>query len=199
MKDEEVMATPTSSSIPDARAHLTGYMSGLPLALLMLSLCFGTFLVSLDRTIITVVSSSNIQASFCGEMLIYSAGQPIPKITAEFHSTADIRWYGAAYSLTSCGCIPLYGRAYQSFNVKWTFLISMAFFALGSLICAATPTSTGLIIGRAIAGLGNAGATTGGMVILTHAVALEKRAMYNSIILMMCVSGPTQDEDSSSD
>ena len=81
--------------------------------------------------------------------------------------------------------MPLYGRAYQSFNVKWTFLGSMAVFALGSLVCAASPTSAGLIVGRAIAGLGNAGAVTGGLAILTHTVALEKRAMYNSFVLMM--------------
>jgi MFS family permease len=81
--------------------------------------------------------------------------------------------------------MPLYGRAYQSFNAKWTFLFSMVVFALGSLVCAVSPNSTALIIGRAIAGLGNAGATTGGMAILTYTVALEKRAIYNSFILMM--------------
>jgi MFS family permease len=124
------------------------------------------------------------------KILNTSGRQPVPKITAEFKSTSDIGWYGAAYSLTSCGCIPLYGRAYQSFNVKWTFLITTAVFALGSQVCATTPTSAGLIIGRAIAGLGNAGATTGGMVILTHTVALEKRAMYNSIVMMMYISIP---------
>jgi hypothetical protein len=62
---------------------------------------------------------------------------------------------------------------------------------LGSLVCAASPTSTGLTIGRAIAG-SNARATTGGLVILTHAVALENMAMYNSIFLMMYVSVPVQ-------
>ncbi len=66
----------------------------------------------------------------------------------------------------------------------------MGAFALGSLVCAASPTSTGLTVGRAIAGLGNAGVATGVLVILTYAVALEKRAMYNSIVLMMYVSTP---------
>ncbi|KAE9366713.1 MFS general substrate transporter [Stipitochalara longipes BDJ] len=162
------MVTEAKSEELEIECQTSEYMSGLPLTLLMLSLCIGTFLVSLDRTIITV---------------------PIPQITADFKSTADIGWYGAAYSLTSCGCMPLYGRAYQSFNVKWTFLGSMAVFALGSLVCAATPTSDGLIVGRAIAGLGNAGAVTGGMAILTHVVALEKRAIYNSFVLMMYTIG----------
>ena len=181
IEDKGIMVTIRKSQ-EGAECEPSEYMSGPPLTLLILSLCIATFLVSLDRTIITVVSSCFLKYRL---MLKTSARQPIPQITADFASTQDIGWYGAAYSLTSCGCMPLYGRAYQSFNVKWTFLMSMAVFALGSLVCAASPTSAGLIVGRAIAGLGNAGAVTGGMAILTHTVALEKRAMYNSFVLMM--------------
>jgi hypothetical protein len=54
--DKEVMITETPSEVPEVESQPSTYMSGLPLTLLMLSISLGTFLVSLDRTIITVVS-----------------------------------------------------------------------------------------------------------------------------------------------
>ncbi len=48
----------------------------------------------------------------------------------------------------------LYAKFYAFFNVKWIFLIALFIFEVGSLICAVSPTSNALIVGRAIAGLG---------------------------------------------
>lgn len=47
--------------------------------------------------------------------------------------------------------------------VKVLFLIAFAFFELGSLISGVAPTSTALVVGRAIAGIGGAGLFTGAM------------------------------------
>ena len=60
--------------------------------------------------------------------------------------------------------------------------MAIALFELGSLVCGAAPTSTSLIIGRAIAGLGSAGIFIGGVVIITHSVALVKRPIYVGIV-----------------
>lgn len=48
----------------------------------------------------------------------------------------------------------LYAKFYTYFNAKWIFLIALFIFEVGSLVCAVSPTSTALIVGRAIAGLG---------------------------------------------
>ena len=45
---------------------------------------------------------------------------------------------------------------YKVFNIKWTFLLAVTVFELGSLICGVAPTSTALIVGRAVAGAGGA-------------------------------------------
>lgn len=44
------------------------------------------------------------------------------------------------------------------------------------------PTSTALIVGRAVAGLGSAGIFTGALVSIAHVTALEKRPLYFSLI-----------------
>jgi MFS family permease len=47
-------------------------------------------------------------------------------------------------------------------------MAAIVIFELGSLICGVAPTSTGLIIGRAVAGLGTGGIFSGAVVILAY-------------------------------
>lgn len=59
--------------------------------------------------------------------------------------------------------------------MKWGFLVAILIFEIGSLICAVAPSSTVLIVGRAIAGIGVAGIFSGAMVIISMTVPLQKR------------------------
>ncbi|KAK4233285.1 hypothetical protein C8A03DRAFT_39019, partial [Achaetomium macrosporum] len=56
-----------------------------------------------------------------------------------------------------------FGKVYAHFNVKWIFLCALAIFEIGSVLCAATPNSVCLIVGRAVAGLGATGISTGAL------------------------------------
>jgi MFS transporter, DHA2 family, glioxin efflux transporter len=76
------------------------------------------------------------------------------------------------------------GKIYKYFNLKWSFIISMIIFEIGSLICGVAPNSNALIIGRAIAGLGGAGLSVGGTSIISFTVPPEKRPMMMGIIGM---------------
>lgn len=51
-------------------------------------------------------------------------------------------------------------------------------FEIGSIVCAAAPTSHAFIVGRAIAGIGSAGTFTGAMVIFVDLLPLQKRPKY---------------------
>ena len=62
------------------------------------------------------------------------------------------------------------------------YLTAIAIFELGSLVCGAAPTSTALIIGRAVAGIGSAGIFSGALVIVAYTVPLIKRPIYTGII-----------------
>lgn len=68
------------------------------------------------------------------------------------------------------------------FPAKWAFVTLVAIFEIGSIICAAAPNSTAFIVGRAIAGIGSAGNTTGANVILADLLPLEKRPKYQGFI-----------------
>ena len=60
----------------------------------------------------------------------------------------------------------LMGKIYTFVNPKWVYLASLVVFEIGSAICGAAPNSKALIIGRAVAGLGNAGLFQGAVVII---------------------------------
>ena len=91
-------------------------------------------------------------------------------------------WYASAYLLTTCSFQLLYGKFFALFSVKWVFLVALFIFELGSLICGVAPSSTALIVGRAIAGLGSAGIFTGALVTLAHTVSLERRPTFFGLI-----------------
>lgn len=99
----------------------------------------------------------------------------VPKIANEFHAIEDVGWYTVAYLLTTSTFQVAYGKLFTTMSVKVVFLVAMATFEVGSIICAAAPNSTTLIVGRAVAGLGAAGLFPGSTLILTHTVPLERR------------------------
>ncbi|KAK4989977.1 hypothetical protein LTR50_002888 [Elasticomyces elasticus] len=139
----------------------SAYPSGIRLVLIMASLCLTLFLFALDGTILATA---------------------LPQITDQFNSLNDIAWYSAAFFLTTCAFQLPFGRAYSLLNTKWTYLVSVFIFLVGSAVCGATPTSIGLIIGRAIAGIGGAGVIGGVFIIISKSIPLRKRSLYTGFI-----------------
>ncbi|KAF2795192.1 efflux pump protein [Melanomma pulvis-pyrius CBS 109.77] len=106
-----------------------------------------------------------------------------PVITSKFHSLPDVGWYAGAYQLANASLQPLTGKIYTYFSAKSTFLIFFFIFELGSLLCGVANSSSMLIGGRAIAGIGASGLMNGGMTIISGAVPLHKRPIYTGVIL----------------
>ncbi|KAM0199707.1 hypothetical protein ACHAPA_011870 [Fusarium lateritium] len=148
-------------------------LTGWKLALVMIGLCLAVFCMALDITIIATA---------------------IPRITDEFRALDDLGWYGSAYLLTTCSFQLFFGKLYSFYSVKWVFLIAIGFFELGSLVCGAALTSTALIIGRAIAGIGSAGIFSGAVLIIVLSVPMRQRPTYIGILAAMygvaSVAGP---------
>lgn len=109
----------------------------------------------------------------------------IPQITNEFNSIKDIGWYGSAYMLTAACCFPMAGRIYQLYSTKWVFIGSIVVFEVGSTICGAAPSSTVLIVGRAVAGSGSSGIFCGGTMTILPLVPLRRRPVFNSLFGMV--------------
>lgn len=106
----------------------------------------------------------------------------VPVITANFNSTRDIGWYGAAFMVAMCASQPLAGKVYTLFSKKISHLLYLFIFELGSLVCGLAPSSRALIAGRTIAGFGASGIFAGGFALITTIVPLHKRAVWTGIM-----------------
>ncbi|KAF2276866.1 efflux pump protein [Westerdykella ornata] len=151
----------------------TEYITGSKLAAVIGSVTLIAYLLLLDQAIL---------------------GTAIPQITTQFRSLPDVGWYTGAYPLANAALQPLSGKLYTHFRAKYTFLVFLFIFELGSLICGVAPTSAALIIGRGVAGLGASGLMNGGMTIIAGATPLAKRPLYTGIMMgvgsLGIVTGP---------
>lgn len=89
---------------------------------------------------------------------------------------------------------PSWGKVYRYFPLKTTYLVALFIFELGSLICGVAPTADALIAGRAIAGVGCGGVTTGGFMMITLAGDDRRRPLLMSTVVTIygiaAVCGP---------
>ncbi|KAI0127436.1 major facilitator superfamily domain-containing protein [Xylariales sp. AK1849] len=145
---------------PSQEKH--AYLTGLKLAAVVGSTTLVVFLILLDVSIISTA---------------------VPRITSDFHSLDDVGWYAAAYQLTSASFQPLSGKFYTYFSTKWTFILFVLLFEVGSLVCGIASSSDMFIGGRAIAGIGGSGIINGGLTMISAAVPTEKRALFTSIMM----------------
>ena len=75
--------------------------------LILLCLILGTFLVTIDTTIISVA---------------------IPTISTDFKALHDVGWYGSAYLMTLTAFQPTMSKIYKIFSPKMAYIASIALF-----------------------------------------------------------------------
>jgi MFS family permease len=109
-------------------------------------------------------------------------GTAIPKITDRFHALGDIGWYASSFMLTACSFQLIWGKLYTFYTAKWTYLVGLFVFELGSFICGIAPSSTAFILGRAIAGLGGGGTCAGSLLLVTHLLPPPRRPTLVGIL-----------------
>ncbi|KUI61171.1 Putative HC-toxin efflux carrier TOXA [Cytospora mali] len=73
-------------------------------------------------------------------------------------------------------------RRIRCFPKKAAYLVYLFVFEVGSLVCALSPSSAALIVGRAVAGLGASGIFAGGFTLLTTIIPLHKRAVWTGTL-----------------
>ncbi|KAF4978230.1 hypothetical protein FZEAL_5335 [Fusarium zealandicum] len=137
------------------------YPTGLKLWLIMLTVSAVLILSSIDMNIVATA---------------------VPSITDHFHTVADVGWYSSAFRLCVCAFQFVFGKAYKVFSVKRVFLLANSISIAGSLLSGTATTSTALILGRAVAGLGSAGLFAGCFVVLVQSIPLHRRPMFLGIM-----------------
>lgn len=150
-----------TSEAPTTANQNSTSVTGFKFILLTLSIIFTIFLSALDSTIISTA---------------------IPSITAEFGNLSNVVWYSSAYSLTNFAFLSSWGKAYKYFPLKASFLLAGVIFEIGNVLCATAASSTAVVVGRAISGMGGAGIMSGAFIIIAITAKPQYRAAYMGIV-----------------
>jgi EmrB/QacA subfamily drug resistance transporter len=96
-------------------------------------------------------------ASFMNMIDVTIVNVATPRLQNSFHATSSqIEWVVAAYILVfALGLLP-FGRLGDIYGRRRIFLIGVAVFTLGSLLCGLAPSMGGLIAARVVQGFGGA-------------------------------------------
>ncbi|EXL42233.1 hypothetical protein FOCG_15580 [Fusarium oxysporum f. sp. radicis-lycopersici 26381] len=107
------------------------------------------------RLWLTILSVVSILVLASTDMNIVATA--VPAITDHFHTVSHVGWYSSAFRLCVCAFQFVFGKAYKLFSIKRIFLLSNIISIAGSVLSGAAVSSTMLVVGRAVAGLGSAG------------------------------------------
>ncbi|AJY77402.1 MFS transporter [Paenibacillus beijingensis] len=121
----------------------------------LLAVIIGMIMVILDSTVVNVA---------------------IPTLVSDLNaSLKTIQWTVTGYTLALSAVIPLAGWMTDRFGAKRIFLLTIAFFTIGSALCAIAQTPEQLIFYRVLQGLGGGMVAPIGMAMVFRLAPAEKR------------------------
>ncbi|KAF2666842.1 putative efflux pump antibiotic resistance protein [Microthyrium microscopicum] len=156
--DEEIGALSAEREVAEDESK---YPTGVKFYLIMISVGLALIMGEMDSSIVSVA---------------------IPSITDHFHTMRDVGWYAAAYRLTVCSFQFMFGKLYSLYSLKHILLISVVIFMVGSVMCAAAPTSAAFVAGRAMSGFASAGIISGAFCTLMEVLPLRRRPFWGGIM-----------------
>lgn len=120
----------------------------------LMAVIVGMFMVILDSTVVNVA---------------------LPKLVQDFNTTVStIQWTVTGYTLALSAVIPLAGWMTDRFGAKQIFLVTIALFTLGSVLCSLATSPEQLILYRVIQGLGGGMVAPIGMAMVFRLAPPEK-------------------------
>ncbi|RKP48974.1 DHA2 family efflux MFS transporter permease subunit [Cohnella endophytica] len=140
----------------------------------LLAVIIGMIMVILDSTVVNVA---------------------IPNLQSYFNTSLNaIQWTITGYTLALAAVIPLAGWMTDRFGSKRIFLITIALFTLGSVLCALAQTADQLVLFRVIQGIGGGMVSPIGMAMIFKLAPPEKRGsvmgMLGIPMLLAPAAGP---------
>lgn len=113
----------------------------------------------------------------------------LPTIVHELNAGHLYIWFVNAYFLTGAAFLPLLGQLSDIFGRRWVFISVVAIFTLGSGISGGANSSTMLIAGRAVQGIGGGGINLLIELIVSDLVPLRERGNYMSLLFAFFALG----------
>ncbi|MDB4956428.1 MAG: drug resistance transporter, EmrB/QacA subfamily [Myxococcales bacterium] len=118
-------------------------------------------------------------------------GTAMPDISAELHNFALYPWVFAGFVVANTATTPAFGMLNDAAGRKVAYLASMAFVAIGSVMCGLASSMEMLIAGRLLQGCGAGGLFITAQTLLGDLFTVEKRARMQSAVWLASAVGAT--------
>src|ERR1700742_545112 len=115
---------------------------------------------------------------FMGSLDTTILASALPTIGREYGEVHNLPWLVTAYLIANTSITALYGKISDIRGRRFTLMIAISLYMLGSLVCALAPNIFVLILGRVLHGFGGGGLTSTGMVVLGDVAAPKDRGKY---------------------
>ncbi len=142
---------------------------------LVAAICLGTFMTSLDISIVNVA---------------------LPAMQTALNTTlSGLQWVVDAYALCLSACIISSGPLSERFGHKRVWLCGIALFTVGSALCALAGSLPALLAGRVVQGIAGAAIIPGALSLLTRAFPDELQrirviGIWSAVSALSLVAGP---------
>ena len=146
--------------------------------------------------------SRNLFPVFAGLMLALAlaaldqniVATALPRITGELGGLRYLSWVVTSFVVTSTVSTPFYGRLSDLYGRKPAFVVSIALFLIGSVLCGVANGMAELIGFRALQGLGAGGLMVLAQTVIADLVPPRERGRYQGLfaaVFAVCsVAGP---------
>jgi EmrB/QacA subfamily drug resistance transporter len=118
----------------------------------------------------------------------------MPTIVGQLGGLEAYSWVFAIYMLSSTTVGPIFGKLSDIYGRRPIYMIAIAIFALGSLLCGLATTMPQLVAARAVQGLGAGGLLPLAFIIVGDIFTLEQRAkvqgLFSGVWGVSSVAGP---------
>ena len=118
----------------------------------------------------------------------------MPTIVAQLGGLSIYSWVFSIYMLAATTTVPIYGKLSDLYGRKQVYIVSMALFLAGSVLCGQARTMEQLILFRAIQGVGAGGVLPLVFTIIGELFSLEQRArmqgLFSGVWGVSAVIGP---------
>ncbi len=148
----------------------------------------------MSRNRIILVTVGIMLSLFLASMESTVVATAMPTIVGQLGGLENYSWVFSAFMLASTTTVPLYGKLSDIYGRRKLYILAMALFLLGSVLCGLATTLTQLILARALQGIGAGGIMPLAFILIGEMFSLEQRTrmqgVFSGVWGVSSVAGP---------
>lgn len=148
----------------------------------------------MSRNRIIIVTAGIMLSLFLASMESTVVATAMPTIVGQLGGLEHYSWVFSAFMLASTTTVPLYGKLSDIYGRRNIYIIAMALFLIGSVLCGLATTLTQLILARALQGIGAGGIMPLAFILIGEMFSLEQRTrmqgVFSGVWGVSSIAGP---------